>query len=209
MKFVRKLEKKELTELADFMIEQFFEKEEFQQMFRGLDQEEMKVFAKQLLFHDLSYFFQYGDIFVIGDPIVAAIVGIESKKIASFHRLRFALRGNQELKRLSKEQLQILKSNLKPIQEVHTIKWFKKYCKNAYCLLQFAVLKSERGKGLARQMLSSLMKEVKQDIIVLETLTEDNVAIYEHFGFTVKEISKSSNQELTEYRMLLKKGTTW
>jgi len=38
--------------------------------------------------------------------------------------------------------------------------------------------------------------------IVLGTLTESNVPIYEHFGFETKEVYETKNKELKEYRMV-------
>lgn len=54
--------------------------------------------------------------------------------------------------------------------------------------------------------MEGLFKYLKQksNYVVLETLSSSNVAIYEHFGFEVKEVSETKNKELKEYRMIKK-----
>ena len=65
--------------------------------------------------------------------------------------------------------------------------------------------KEKRGTGIARKMLEQIFEQAKQSgnrYIVVETLTAPNVPMYEHFGFELKEVYKTKNGKLTEYRML-------
>ena len=103
-----------------------------------------------------------------------------------------------------------MKENKKILYEVQDSKWFKKYCKNPYYCTQFAIEKSKRGKGIAREMLEFLFHNVKDknDYIMLETLTAEYVSIYEHFGFELQETSETKNKEITQYRMI-KKLNIW
>ena len=107
---------------------------------------------------------------------------------------------------MSKEEKEQLQNNIEPIKEVHSSNWYKKYCKNPYYILQFAIAKDMRGKGIARKMLEELFDYAAKtnSCIVLETFTESNVPMYEHFGFKVKEFFETENKELKEYRMLKK-----
>lgn len=173
-------------------------------MFSGIDQEIAKNMAEKLLYYDMAYFFKYGDVFIYDNSITSVIIGMQNKKMSLLKRIPFALKSNVILRKLSKEELNIIKENSKVISEVHSTKWFKKYCKNPYCFLQFAVDKNKRGQGIARKMLENFFDYVSitNNYIVLETLTKSNVAIYEHFGFETMEVYETKNKELREYRML-------
>lgn len=203
------MKEQELPKLCHFLIEQFFEKEELQKMFSGINQDIAKNMAEKLIYYDVAYFFKYGDIFVYDNDITSVIVGMQSKKISLLKRIPFALKSNVILRELSKEELNLIKENSKVISEVHSTKWFKKYCKNPYYFLQFAVDKNKRGQGIARKMLENFFEYVSitNNYIVLETLTESNVAIYEHFGFETMEVYETRNKELKEYRMLKRIST--
>jgi len=201
---VRRARKDELPEIAAFMIGQFFEKEELQQMFRGIDEARARRTAEGVVQGELAFFLRYGGVFVDGDEISAAAAGIESRQMSLWKRLPFALQGSRVLKELSKPERALLKSNSRAIQEVHRGNWYRKYCKRPYCFTQFAVAGKRRGTGLARQMLEELFDHVQKqnDCIVLETFTPGNVPLYEHFGFQLMETQESGNGRLTEYRML-------
>lgn len=201
---MRRIKEEELTKLCHFLIEQFFEKEELQKIFSRIEEGRAKSIAEKLLYCDVGYFFKYGDIFIYDNDITSVIVGMQSKKLSLFREIPFALKGHAILKKLSKEELKLIKENSKVVHEVHQAKWFKKYTKNPYYLLQFAVDKNKRGQGIARKMLEEVFEYVSttNNSIVLGTLTESNVPIYEHFGFETKEVYETKNKELKEYRMV-------
>lgn len=201
---MRRINKNELEKLSKFMIEQFWKKEEMHQMFKGFNKEKGKSVATNILYMELLYFYKKGDIYIFDDDITGAIVGIQTKNLFSIQRILMALKSNKILKTLSKEEKELLQDNIKPIEEVHSSNWYKKYCRNPYYILQFAIAKDMRGKGIARKMLEELFDYVSKtnSSIVLETFTESNVPMYEHFGFELKESFETKNKELKEYRML-------
>lgn len=203
---MRRINENELEKLSEFMIEQFWGKEEMQQMFKGFNKEKGKSIATNILYMELLYFYNKGDIYIFDDDITGSIVGIQAKNLFSIQRILMALKSNKILKSLSKEEKEQLQNNIKPIKEVHSSNWYKKYCKNPYYILQFAIAKDMRGKGIARKMLEELFDYASKtnSCIVLETFTESNVPMYEHFGFKVKEFFETGNKELKEYRMLKK-----
>lgn len=203
---MRRIKEDELRPLTSFMVEQYFEKEELQKMFSSINKEKAKTLAKEMVYFEMEYLFKYGDIFIYDDNITGAIIGIEYKKMSLLKSLPAALKTNKILNKFSKDEIKIIKENKKIINEVHNPKWFKKYCKNPYYCIQFAIDKDKRGKGIAREMLEFLFSYVKEqnNDIVLETLTSSYVPIYEHFGFEVKEIYETKNKDLKEFRMLKK-----
>lgn len=203
---MRRAKENELRQLADFMIEQFYEKEELQMMFAGFDPTIGKKIAQEMLYFELLYFYDKGDILVYDDEISGVIVGIDAKKLFSLRRILLALKANQVLKELSKDEILRLKENSKIIQKVHSFSWFKKYGKKLYYIAQFGIDKSKRGHGIARKMLEFVFEQAKEkaEYVVLETFTFSNVAIYEHFGFEQKEVNKAEGKEFAEYRMIKK-----
>lgn len=186
------------------MVEQFWEKEEMRQMFKGFEATRGKTVAAGLVHSELLYLNEIGDIFIFDRDITGAIVGLPAKKLLTFQRLLIALSSNKILRALSNDEINLLKENTKLIKEVHSGKWYKKYCKNPYYLSQFGISKEKRGQGIARTMLEELFECAgkNHNHMVLETLTASNVPLYEHFGFTVKESFETKNGKLKEYRMI-------
>ena len=201
---MKRIKEADLEKLAEFMIEQFWEKEEMQQMFKGFDEARGKSIATKLGFSELLYIQKKGDIFIFDDNITGAIVGIEAKKLLTIQRILLALKSNKILDELSKEEIDLLKENTKLIKEVHSSNWFKKYNKTPYYFAQFGIAKNKRSQGIARKMLEPFFEYVSttNNYIVLETLTKSNVPIYEHFGFEIMEVYETKNKELKEFRML-------
>ena len=203
---MRKINKEELEKLSNFMVEQYFEKEELQKTFYGVNQNKAKDIAVKMVFLEMEYYFDNGDIFVYDDNLTGAIIGIEYKKMSILKALPSAFKTNKILSRFSKEEINKIKENKKMLNKVHSSKWFKKYCKNPYYCAQFAIAKDKRGQGIAREMFEFLFDHAKDrtDNIMLETLSEDYVPICKHFGFEVKEVFETDDKEFKEYRMLKK-----
>lgn len=58
---MRKIEEKELSKLSEFMVEQFWEKEEMQQMFKGFEEARGKKIATNLVYSELLYLYKKGE----------------------------------------------------------------------------------------------------------------------------------------------------
>lgn len=204
---MRKIKENEIEKLSTFLVEQFFEKEEMQITFKGIESTKAKRVLAKMEKWELLYFYKYGDIFIYDDNITAAVVGIDIKNSGFFKKLPFILKSNNMLAEFSKEELKLIKENSKIIREVHSLTWFKKYLKEKpYYFAQFAVEKDSRGKGIAKKMVEELFAYAKEknNYIVLETLTEANVPMYEHFGFELKESYGVRCEQVNEYRMIKK-----
>ena len=79
------------------MVEQYFEKEELQKNFEGIEEEKAKQTAKELTYLEMKYFFENGDIYIYDDNITAAIIGIEHKKISMIKMLPSVFKINKIL----------------------------------------------------------------------------------------------------------------
>ena len=113
---MRRIKESELKKLSEFIIEQFWEKEEMQQMFKGFNEKRAKRIATNLSYSELLYMYKKGDIFIYDNNITGAIVGINPKKLLTIQRLFIALKSNKILKELSKEEINLLKENTKMIR---------------------------------------------------------------------------------------------
>lgn len=203
---MRKLQKEECGRLAAFMIEQFFEKEEMQLLMRGIDPTRAKQAAIASAAHDLRYLCGSGDIFAQGDPIDGAIAGIAAKKLRSPKRLLTMLQllRHSPFQALSREEIERLRVNAQIVQQIHSKNWFRQYVKDPYYIAQLGVAKEKRGQGIAGALLAHVFASVRgrHQAIVLETLTPENVPLYEHFGFALLEQQAAPQNELTEYRLI-------
>ena len=84
---MRRINESELEKLSEFMIEQFWGKEEMHQMFKGFNKEKGKSIATNILYMELLYFYKKGDIYIFDDDITGAIVGIQAKNLFSIQRI--------------------------------------------------------------------------------------------------------------------------
>ena len=151
---MRRAEQNEVRTVAAFMAEQFLEKEELQTMFAGIEPVKAKKIAVELIYFELMYMIRHGDIYVYDENISGAIVGIEYKYTSVFRRLSMILQGNRFLQSIPKDDLAVIKKNSVTVSEAHSRKWFKKYCKNPYYLVQFGIAKRKRGPELRAKCLN-------------------------------------------------------
>ena len=206
---MRKVKRDELRKIANFFAEQFYGLEPFRTAMNGIEPQKAKLLIAEKyygqFFHSL---YNQADIFVDGDAIKGAIIGIDKNKKSLF---AFAPVVFDVLKiaftMCSKSERRLILHNTKTIKEVQNAKWYKKHCTAApYYLALFAIDTASRGKGLCREMLESFFDHAKTRAasIVLETHTATNVPLYEHFGFVLAESKKTADGTLTEYRMIKK-----
>ncbi len=86
---------------------------------------------------------------------------------------------------------------------VHSMNWYRRYCDRPYYIAQFAVAKAHRGTGIARELMDGALARAAAlgcRAIVLETFSRENVPIYLHFGFQLKQVHTCG--AFTEYRLL-------
>ena len=204
---MRRAKKEELRALSVFLAEQFYEHEPFQTAMKGIEPQKAKLLIAVKYFGQLSHpLFKQADVFVDGDDINGAIIGIDSRKksptsiipvLFNVLKIAFTMCDNSERRRILR--------NIKPLKEVQNVKWHKKLCAEApYYLALFAIDKASRGQGLCREMLEQFFDHAKtiSACVVLETHTKANVPLYEHFGFKLAETKQTADGTLTEYRMI-------
>ena len=206
---MRRARQDERAALAALMFDQFYEKEELQQQFSGVDGQTARRFGPAVLGIGQGYYFTRGDVFVCdganGTPI-GAIVGADPRRLSRFGplgQLLYALQNGKMLRNIPRPLLAQLTRNSRPVMDVHSTKWYRRYCKHPYYIAQFGVDKTYRGSGAARELLDGVIAYAAAQgypAVVLETLSRENVPMYLHFGFFLKQVYTCG--AFTEYRLL-------
>lgn len=207
---MRKARPEDRAALAALMFDQFYEKEELQQQFSGIDPETARRIGPTVLGMGQGYFFSCGDVFVCDAPdgaLAGALVGADPRRLSHFGpagQFLYALRHGKELRDIPRPLLTQIMRNSRPVLQVHSTKWYRRYCGRPYYIAQFAVDKPYRGTGIARDLLEGAIEHAASQgypAVVLETLSRENVPMYLHFGFKLKQVYTCG--DFTEYRLLL------
>lgn len=207
---MRKARPEDRAALAALMFDQFYEKEELQQQFSGIDPETARRIGPTVLGMGQGYFFSCGDLFVCDAPdgaLAGALVGADLRRLSHFGpvgQFLYALRHGKELRDIPRPLLTQIMRNSRPVLQVHSTKWYRRYCGRPYYIAQFAVDKPYRGTGIARDLLEGAIEHAASQgypAVVLETLSRENVPMYLHFGFKLKQVYTCG--DFTEYRLLL------
>lgn len=190
----------DLPAMTDFIYERFSKLEYFTFLTEGMEDQE--AFLKKLIIAELPLLIKYGEIRLYGEPLAGLISGIPSKDFTLMRQIICSFPIRKIIRTIpKKEQKQFMRKN-KQIGEIHySLPWHKKYSKNSYYISQIAVAKEAKGTGLLREMLTPIMADCqkKNMDIVLETMSEANVPIYQHFGFELVEFHHSSSVPFDEY----------
>ena len=210
---MRRISRNEIRPLSAFLAEQFYETEPFQSAMKGIDPDKAKQLITEKYYEQLSHFlYERSAIFVSDRNINGMIMGVDSKNkmVYSYAPFIFDLIIKAFVLCSRGERRRILQ-NMKPLRELSTANWAKKYCHEApYILAIIAIDKTSRGTGLCREMLEFFFDYAKtastSHYITLETYTRENVPLYEHFGFRLAEKKTIADGSITEYRMIRKSG---
>ena len=126
---MRRARQDERAALAALMFDQFYEKEELQQQFSGVDEQTARRFGPAVLSLGQGYYFTRGDVFVCegadGTPI-GAIVGADPRRLSRLGplgQLAYALRSRKLLRDIPRPLLAQLMRNSRPVMEVHSMNW--------------------------------------------------------------------------------------
>lgn len=190
----------DLPKIVDFIYERFSGLEHFN--FLTEHMEDAEDLLKKYIEFEISLFLKYGEVQLYGETITGIISSIPSKEYTLFRQLISSFPSRKILKALPKDdRKQLLKKNKQVAEIHHSIPWHKKYSKNSYYIAQIAVAKEAKGTGVMRKFIAPILADCqkKKMDVVLETMTEANIPIYEHFGFKLAEVHKSQNVPYCEY----------
>lgn len=104
----------------------------------------------------------------------------------------------------------LFRNGLKTIKKLLVYEKFAMDLKKKYTghvdwyLYNLSVKKEAQGKGLARKFMAPMLEFCDDEKMVayLETNSEKNVALYKHFGFTLKETNTVPTSTVQHYSMI-------
>ena len=207
MFIMRKITQNELEQIADQMLSIFFDEVDVSMVTQGIETDTAKIIIRENLYRDMEYFYRYGHVFVADDDMSGIVAFIDGKKFSFWKKTMLSLKSNKIItKATTKEELKLLNSNAKKVQEVHSFNWYKKRNPVPYYLAHIGIDKSKRGQGICREMMEFVFDYTRKynSELVLETFSDKNASIYKHFGFEVVEIVESKDKSIKQYRMLKK-----
>ena len=208
---MRKITHNELDQVADQMLAIFFDEVDVAMVTQGVNADTAKIIIRENLYRDMEYFFTYGDVFVTDDAMSGIVTLIDGKRFSIVKKTIRTMKSNKIItKAATKEELKQLNSNAKKVQEVHSINWYKKRDTVPFYLAHIGIDKAKRGQGICSEMMAFVFDYIKKQRseLVLETFSDRNAAIYEHYGFETVEIVESRDKHIKEYRMLKKLSCT-
>ena len=155
--------------------------------------------------------------YYIGGAVLLLTVLVTSFKTKEYPPEKFAEYNHEEtdtphegkssfmelLRDIPRPLLAQLMRNSRPVMDVHSTNWYKRYCRHPYYIAQFGVDKAHRGSGAARELLDGVIAHAAAQgysAVVLETLSRENVPMYLHFGFFLKQVYSCG--AFTEYRLI-------
>lgn len=202
---IRRAELSDVNALAEFLVEQFWESEQFDFLTEGLA--DPKGTLEKIAASDLHISVTKGDAYIHGEKSITGIItGVPAKEYSILNLLINSINTRKIICEIPRHDLDLILNKMDLQKKIHNRTWFKKYSKNCYYISQVAVSKQSRGSGIFRKMITFVIEEYerKNMDIVLETFTESNVQMYEHFGFELVETHTSDEVPFSDYCMIKK-----
>jgi len=202
---MRKMKENELGKIADQMVDIFFDEVDVSIVTVGINPDTAKKIIRENLYKDMEYFYKYGEVFITGDDISGIVALIDGKKFSLFKKTLLSLKSNKIItEAATKDELKLLNSNAKKVQKLHSFNWYKKRSNVPYYLAHIGVDRNKRGMGICREMMDFVFDYTKKynSELALETFSDKNASMYEHFGFEVAATVESEDKCIKQYRMV-------
>jgi len=121
---MKKITQNDLEQVADQMLAIFFGEVDVSMVTQGINDTTAKTIIRENLYRDMEYFYRYGDVFFTDDEMSGIVALIDGKKFSSFKKTILSLKSNKIITNAAtKEELKLLNSNAKKVQEVHSFNW--------------------------------------------------------------------------------------
>ena len=182
--------------VAKLLLDCFLEDQLVAKQIKGIENPE--EFLEKLFFIQMPVLHKSSEINSLNDSMNSVIIGYEKKKYKPIYVLFLSILCQLKLSRsVNGSDLKIYTQNCKEALKDIDLKWHKEYVKgNYYYINIIAIAKNRRGKGDFRALIMPTIDACKEKSIpiVLETITPENVPIYQHFGFElIKTITKKDS----------------
>lgn len=200
---IRRIVREEIPKVAEMLARVFNDYKEMQVLYGGV--ESRRIVLTKFFEDQMNHIYKTGDIFV-SDDLKAAYYGYDSAN--TWYLKIIVCSGINMMKmimRLSKEERKKISENGRDAAGTENPFWYRKFVKGRYYyLLILGVDEELRGKGMVRQLLGKLVEECneKKISLILDTHSERNVSIYEHYGFKVVKTYESKTGKLKRFCMV-------
>ena len=203
---MRRMKEDELEQIADKMVDIFFDEVDVSNVTAGIDPDTARKIIRAYMHGDMKYFCTKGDVFVT-DDLSGIVALIDGRKFSPLKKALMSLKSNKIITKVAtKDEMRILNDNAKKVQTVHSFNWYKKRTNVPYYLAHIGIDKEKRGTGICREMMEFVFDHVKRynSELALETFSDKNASLYEHFGFETVAVVESEDKSIKQYRMLKK-----
>lgn len=203
---MKRANKDDLDKVAEYIVKNYWESENMNLMWKGIKESKAKRISESMIYYDLLFSNKYGDIYIY-DDFAGVIVGLDLSNNTFFKKIPLLIKANKylnnEMKTLTKEEKNILKSNMKELNEIHNNNWYKKYTKNKpYSIVQ--IVSNDTQKEIYKEMLEHILKSAKRknSQVILETHNKQKVDFYKQLGFVLKEEKRARKIDIGEHRLI-------
>ena len=202
---IRRAEEKDLPRVTSMFTTRLVDSVEQSYVLEGIQAKEELMNLILTIQNEDEY--RVGEIWIAGD-YQGALTGHYGKGFSILSLLQRSIKTNKRLnKTMTKEDLNQLNENLKRMEGTTDFRWRKKICgNNRYYYLQLVAIESSlKGSGIFRQLIEPILMRSNHEKlpILLDTHDENNVPIYEHFGFElVEKHHAKSGAPIVQYSMI-------
>lgn len=147
-----------------------------------------------------------GNLHLLDNNPKAFLIGVDSLNESKFKEfiLNFKI-CIKTIRTLNLKDFRKIISNNKKVSKVLNLSWHKKLIKNRYYKVKIIAIDKElRGTGAFRRLITPIIDFCNAEGIplVLETHNDNNVGLYNHFGFELIKTITSSDTHIKQFCMI-------
>ena len=194
-----RVQKRDITQAGKVLADAFQDDPGWNKIFEGASNREKKLCANNEI--SVKFGLKYGEVYAPSDNIEGIIAWVPARfaEMKTWHVLCSGAWGN--LFRIGLKYLRRMTPVYTPVTEFR-----RKYiAEHGFIyLLIFGVANRFQGKGYGRKLLDAVIQISERDglPLLVGAGSEDNVSMYEHFGFKVLEKINLNVVDLPEWEMV-------
>lgn len=204
---MRKARRADVPAMAEFLVDRFWQTEHFVFLREGM-QAPREVLLRMTR-REMTFYCTQHEVWLYDDHM-SGLLGVDGPESENpLAQLICAGQVGWDVLHLPTHDRRLLLARNRRIAQIHAVNWHRKYTEKAYHISQLAVARQAKGTGACRALIQPVLDRAKEQgvDVVLETFTQDNVALYEHFGFVLTETHTSPQMPYAEYCMIYHSGS--
>ncbi len=193
-----KLKEKDIAKAANTLVRSFWNDSYVRLL--AADEAERKRIMPHFFKFVLSYGILYGSAYAVSSNFEGVAIWLPSQ----YAKMTPELMGKAGAEELYRQVGEDVIARVRPVDDFIQAK-HEQLISTPHCYLAFiGIDPNYQGMGIASKLIKPMLEEFAQESLpcYLETNTEKNVAIYEHYGFRLLEKFNISLTDLTFYAML-------